>query len=62
MSKPFLKINEACKVTGLSQYFLRKGCKEGTVPHVKSGSVYFVNVPALLKSLDAGGVSTDDCV
>lgn len=51
MSTPFLKINEACKVTGLSQYFLRKGCKDGTIPHIKSGPVYFVNVQALLKSL-----------
>ncbi len=49
---PFQKIAEACKATGLSQYFLRQGCKDGTIPHVKSGGVYYINVPVLLKTLD----------
>lgn len=48
---PFQKIPDACKTTGLSQYFLRKGCKDGSVPHVKSGPTYYVNVPALLEQL-----------
>lgn len=52
---PFLSIERACEVTGLSQYFLRNGCKTGTVPHVKSGRVYLVNIPALLRKLDAEG-------
>ncbi len=51
--KPFQKIAEASRTTGLSQYYLRNGCKEGTIPHVKSGTVYLVNVPALLKMLGA---------
>ncbi len=50
---PFQKIAEACKTTGLSQYFLRKGCKEGTIPHIKSGETYYINVPALLRQLGA---------
>lgn len=49
--KPFQKIAEASRTTGLSQHFLRNGCKDGTIPHVKSGTVYFINVPALLKML-----------
>lgn len=49
---PFQKITEACKTTGLSQYYLRQGCKDGTIPHVKSGGVYYINIPALLKTLD----------
>ncbi len=48
---PFQKIPQACKTTGLSQYFLRNGCKNGTVPHIMSGTTYLVNVPALLKKL-----------
>ena len=51
--KPYQKIPEACKTTGLSQYFLRQGCKNGTIPHVKSGTVYMINVPALLRKLNA---------
>ena len=38
--KPFQKITEASRTTGLSQYYLRNGCKDGTIPHVKSGTVY----------------------
>ena len=55
---PLQKIKEACKTTGLSQYYLRKGCKDGTVPCVKSGNTYYVNVPALLNQL--GALSGDD--
>ena len=50
---PFQKIPEACRTTGLSQYFLRKGCRAGTIPHVKSGDIYYINVPALLRQLGA---------
>lgn len=49
---PFQKIAEACKTTGLSRYYLRQGCKDGTIPRVKSGGVYYINIPALLKTLD----------
>ena len=51
---PFQKIAEACKTTGLSQYFLRQGCENGTIPHVKSGGVYDINVPVLIEVLSAG--------
>lgn len=50
---PFQKIHEACKTTGLSAYFLRQGCKAGTIPFIKSGGVYYINVPALLRQLGA---------
>lgn len=46
-------IQNACKTTGLSQYYLRNGCKAGTVPHVKSGRVYMIDVPALYEKLEA---------
>ena len=51
--KPFQKIPEACKTTGLSRYYLRKGCKTGTIPHVRSGPTYYINVPELLRRLNA---------
>ena len=50
---PFQKIPDACATTGLSKYFLRNGCKDGSIPHIKSGGVYYINVPALLKKLEA---------
>ncbi len=58
---PYQKIPEACKSTGLSQYFLRNGCKNGTVPHVKSGPTYYIDVPVLLERLrgESNGHSGD---
>ena len=48
---PFQKIPDACRTTGLSQYYLRKGCKDGSIPHIKSGPTYYINVPELLSQL-----------
>ena len=48
---PFPKIKDAVKSTGLSAYYLRQGCKDGTVPHVLSGKTYYINIPALLRQL-----------
>lgn len=48
---PFQKIVQAARTTGLSQFYLRSGCKDGTVPHIKSGTTYFINIPALLEKL-----------
>lgn len=56
---PFMKIGAASRATGLSQYFLRQGCKDGTIPHIKSGTVYLVNVAKLLRQLDAEGGATE---
>lgn len=50
---PFMKIKDACKVTGLSCYYLRRGVRDGSIPHIKSGTVYLINVPALLRQLGA---------
>ena len=52
---PFQRIPDACRITGLSMFYLRNGCRDGTVPHIKSGSTYMVNVPALLKKLNGEG-------
>ena len=55
---PFMKIGAASRATGLSQYYLRQGCKDGSIPPIKSGTVYLVNVAKLLRQLDAeGGVA-----
>lgn len=51
--KPFQTISDASRSTGLSQFFLRAGCRDGSVPCVRIGSKYMVNIPALLRKLDA---------
>ena len=48
---PFQKIPDAVRSTGLSAFYLRNGCKDGTVPHIRSGKTYYINVPALLRQL-----------
>ena len=50
-STTFQKIHDASRSTGLSQYYLREGCKNGSIPCIKSGKVYFIDVPALLDKL-----------
>lgn len=50
---PFQTITNASKLTGLSQCYLRKGCKAGTVPHINTGTKYLINVPRLLEDLNA---------
>ena len=59
---PFQKIADAVQTTGLSAFYLRNGCKDGTVPHIRSGLVLYVNVPALLRQLGADPGGDDHAV
>ncbi len=49
----FMSLVDACKETGLSVIYLRKGCRDGSVPHIMAGRKYLVNVVALREMLDA---------
>lgn len=49
----FQTVKDACRTTGLSQNFLRKGCKAGTIPAIRSGRVWLVDVVGLYKTLEA---------
>ena len=35
--------------------YLRQGCRNGSIPCVRSGRTFYVNVPALLHQLCKGG-------
>ena len=48
---PFQKIDEAVKTTGLSAYYLRQGCRSGSIPCVRSGRTFYINIPELLQQL-----------
>lgn len=50
---PFQTIPNASRITGLSQFYLRQGCKSGSVPHLKIGNSYQINIPLLLQKLNA---------
>lgn len=51
--KPFLSLRDAATYTGLSYNYLRAGCNNGTIPHVKSGKKIFVNMNRLMDQMDA---------
>ena len=49
---PYQSISGAARLTGLSQYYIRKGCKSGTVPHIKCGDDYRICMPQFLAQLE----------
>jgi excisionase family DNA binding protein len=49
----FMSIKDAAAYTGLAQSYIRNGCKNGSIPHLKSGQKYLVNVKLLLEKADA---------
>lgn len=57
MNTPFQKIKEASSSTGLSVHYLRSGCRDGTVPHIRSGNAIYINVPLLLERLQEVSVN-----
>lgn len=50
--KPFRTVNETIAATGLSEFYLRQGIKNGTVPHIRSGNAIFINYPMLMERLN----------
>ena len=48
---PYKNILDASAASGLSQSYLRKGCKDGSIPHIRIGSKYMINIPALYDQL-----------
>lgn len=52
-SAPFQRIDDAARITGLPRGYLRDGAKTGDVPCVWHGRTCLINVPALLRKLDA---------
>ena len=56
---PLQSLSGASYLTGLSVGFLRQGCKNGTVPHIRVGKEYRVNVPALLRQLEVASAGTE---
>lgn len=52
-NSPYQSVKNTAAITGLSVYYLRNGCKNGTVPHIMSGKKILINVPKLLDRLNA---------
>ena len=51
--KPFRSIELTVEATGLSEYFIRQGIREGWIPHIRCGCKVMINYPKFLAILDA---------
>lgn len=48
----FAKISKAHEITGVSKWYIRKGCLDGSIPCFRSGNTIYVNMRELLEQLD----------
>lgn len=56
LTAPFQTIEAASRLTGLSRDYLRKGVRAGKIPFIRAGGgncPYMINVPLLMRQLDA---------
>ncbi|MBQ9387919.1 MAG: hypothetical protein IJU01_04575 [Lachnospiraceae bacterium] len=49
----FVSVAEACRITGIAKYAIRKGCNAGTVPYIDIGNKFMINLPMYLDQLNA---------
>lgn len=52
LDAPFQPITGASYRTGISTAYIRSGCKDGTIPHIRVGTDYRVNMRLWLAQLD----------
>ncbi len=52
VEKVYYSVKETALKTGLSQKYLRAGLSDGTIPHIRSGNKYLINLPLLLERLN----------
>lgn len=55
LSAPFQTIGNTARITGISQFEIRRGVRAGLIPFIRRGSgnaPYLVNVPAYLRQLE----------
>ena len=50
---PFMSVQDAARTVGLSEYYLRQELAKGNIPHIMCGRCIKINVPALLRQMDA---------
>ncbi len=47
----YLSIKKAAEVTGLSEFFIRKGVRNGTIPAIRTGWKYMINMEGFWRYL-----------
>lgn len=48
----FITINQAAKITGLSQYFIRQSVRDGSIPSIQCGTKYMIHTDKMLSALE----------
>lgn len=48
----YQSVRGAAEITGLSRHFILNGCKAGTVPHIKVGVDYRIDMPLFFQQLE----------
>lgn len=51
-TRPFQNFADASRTTGISQFALRQGCRSGTLPYIRCGTTYLLNMKLLMERLD----------
>lgn len=57
LDAPYQGLRGASIITGQAVNWLRDGCKEGKIAHIRVGKEYRINVPMLLEQLEAESMS-----
>lgn len=50
---PYQSIRGASRISGLAQGYIRAGCRDGTIPCLRVGKEYRINMPLFLQQLEA---------
>lgn len=46
-----MSLKKASEYFGVSDYFLRQGVKNGSIPYIRSGAKYYISVDALTEKI-----------
>lgn len=53
LSQPrFVSKQEAMRITGCSDWFMKEGIKAGRIPHIRNGRRILIDLPLFLEQLD----------
>lgn len=56
----FVTVDQAVNQTGLSKYYIRRQLRAGTIPYIKAGRKYLINLPLFKEMLEQQ--SREGCV
>lgn len=58
---PMQPIKGASYLTGLPVDYIRRGCRDGSIPHIRVGTDYRVNMPLFWEKLNRDSLRCESC-